>query len=346
MAAAAGQPDATVRSLDDDDQGLAMDYAQKAKRIPHYALPNVAAILPDYANIEQETIGQAFRAGNFTYLQAVPNQVNPNFIAKAKASEQEWTRKSGFVDQTRVPFSPAKAPSRHTVFQEFEYIPSLYTLSDELRSEERKQKTLKQQEVAGAQPFVCSDTAARLKYEEGYASFTRPSERTQEQLDAARYPYPENPYEAADDLAARTRWLHTNMFVGGPMVPSGRTEFLKKPTLAMLPEIVETLQRMVSNDWPELEVMVQVTDDGLISISFPMDGLESDFGVLAYMNTRANANDIIEKFVLHKCVDKWNVRTSDNKAHFFFRPPWLPAGGQGATMFELHPDTKRAGPLG
>ena len=130
------------------------------------------------------------------------------------------------------------------------------------------------------------------------------------------------------------------------MVPSGRTEFLKKPTLAMLPEIVETLQRMVSNDWPELEVMVQVTDDGLISISFPMDGLESDFGVLAYMNTRANANDIIEKFVLQKCVDKWNVRTSDNKAHFFFRPPWLPAGGQGATMFELHPDTRRAGPLG
>lgn len=185
-----------------------------------------------------------------------------------------------------------------------------------------------------------------MKHEEGYASFTRAAERTQEQLDAARYPYPQNPYEAADDLAARTRWLHTNMFIGGPMVPSGRTEFLKKPTLAMLPEIVETLQRMVTNDWPELEVMVQVTDDGLVSISFPMDGLESDFGVLAYMNTRANANDIIEKFVLQKCVDKWNVRTSDNKAHFFFRPPWLPASGQGGTMFELHPETKRTAPLG
>eukprot|EP01050_Picozoa_sp_SAG11_P009210 SAG11_NODE_851_length_6875_cov_8.193034_7_plen_88_part_00 len=39
-----------------------------------------------------------------------------------------------------------------------------------------------------------------------------------------------------------------------------------------------------------------------------MDELESDFGVLAYMNTRANASEIVEKFVLKKCVDKWNIR--------------------------------------
>ena len=31
----------------------------------------------------------------------------------------------------------------------------------------------------------------------------------------------------------------------------------------MLPEIVDTLQRMVHGDWPELDVQVQVTDDGL-----------------------------------------------------------------------------------
>ena len=68
----------------------------------------MAAILPDYANIEQETSGKHSRGK--LHVQAVPNQVNPNFIAKAKASEQEWTRKSGFVDQARVPFSPAKAP--------------------------------------------------------------------------------------------------------------------------------------------------------------------------------------------------------------------------------------------
>ena len=71
-----------------------------------------------------------------------------------------------------------------------------------------------------------------------------------------------------------------------------------------------------------------------------MDGLESDFGVLAYMNTRANANDIIEKFVLQKCVDKWNVRTSDVSSHaicqllviseLFLR--WLVVTEQGALL--------------
>ena len=87
----------SVRSLDgpEDDDEMAQ-FGEAQKKIPHYALPNVAAILPDFANMEQETIMQAFRTGNFTHLQAVPNSINPNFIAKAKASEQEWTRKSGY----------------------------------------------------------------------------------------------------------------------------------------------------------------------------------------------------------------------------------------------------------
>jgi hypothetical protein len=36
--------------------------------------------------------------------------------------------------------------------------------------------------------------------------------------------------------------------------------------------------------------------------SFPMEDAESDFGVLAYMNTRANASELVEKFCLQKCV--------------------------------------------
>lgn len=50
--------------------------------------------------------------------------------------------------------------------------------------------------------------------------------------------------------------------------------------------------------------------------------------------------EIVEKFVLKKCVDKWNIRTSDNKSHFFFRPPWIPAEPQGKTYAELHPESK------
>eukprot|EP01052_Picozoa_sp_SAG31_P041536 SAG31_NODE_6328_length_2064_cov_1.871756_1_plen_84_part_00 len=51
----------TVPSLDGGDVN---DYDETAKKIPHYALPNVAAILPDFSNVEQETIMQAFRTGN------------------------------------------------------------------------------------------------------------------------------------------------------------------------------------------------------------------------------------------------------------------------------------------
>ena len=41
------------------------------------------------------------------------------------------------------------------------------------------------------------------------------------------------------------------------MVPAGKSDFLAKPTLAMLPEIVEALQRMVRADWPDMDVIVQ-----------------------------------------------------------------------------------------
>ena len=45
------------RTLDgpDDDENM-QQFGEAQKRIPHYALPNVAAILPDFANMEQETI--------------------------------------------------------------------------------------------------------------------------------------------------------------------------------------------------------------------------------------------------------------------------------------------------
>ena len=152
----------------------------------------------------------------------------------------------------------------------FEYIPSLYTLSDELRSETQAE------DVEATGSCGCATFIARTQLRASSTKkVTRPSlgrPSAHRSSDAARYPYPENPYEAADDLAARTRWLHTNMFVGGPwcLGPDGIPEEADAGNAAGM---VETLQRMVSNDWPELEVMVQVTDDGLISISFPMDGL-------------------------------------------------------------------------
>ena len=46
-----------------EDQDSRIDESMK-KMIPHYALPNVAAILPDYSNTEQDTIRQAFHGGS------------------------------------------------------------------------------------------------------------------------------------------------------------------------------------------------------------------------------------------------------------------------------------------
>ena len=70
----------TVPSLDDGD---AAEYDETAKKIPHYALPNVAAILPDFSNVEQETIMQAFRTGNCAqaHIHTCPTLLNSRTVA-------------------------------------------------------------------------------------------------------------------------------------------------------------------------------------------------------------------------------------------------------------------------
>eukprot|EP01050_Picozoa_sp_SAG11_P009206 SAG11_NODE_851_length_6875_cov_8.193034_3_plen_100_part_00 len=74
------QEEFTVPSLDSGDVA---EYDQHAKKIPHYALPNVAAILPDFSNVEQETIMQAFRSGNCTTPQQTNTHIYPTMHTEA-----------------------------------------------------------------------------------------------------------------------------------------------------------------------------------------------------------------------------------------------------------------------
>merc|ERR1712216_313594 len=160
-------------------------------------------------NMEQDTIRQAFHTGNYTYLGTVPNEIQTNYLSKLKA-DYDYSKREGFLtaeQADKTAFVPSKAPSRHTLFQEFEYVPSEYSLADEIRAKEREEKKEAQLKVSN-QDFLCSDTFARLKNEEGYLSSIRGRQTTKDEIEGARYPYPVNPYEDAEDLLLRQKWLH------------------------------------------------------------------------------------------------------------------------------------------
>ena len=306
--------------------------------IPHYALPNVATILPYYANNEQDVVKQAFRPGNYTYMASVPNRIQSGFMSRARGEAgREWTSKSGGVERGAEPFFPAKAPSRGSVFQDFEYVPSLYTLADELAAKEATQSREKMKRMNGSRAFVAASSTTRQKHESGYVNAqVRPSERTDQHRAAMTYPYQGSPYEAAEDLASRERWLQTTLMLHGPVVPAGRRD-PDAPTVALLPEILDLLEKSLRKDWPHTDLLVADDASGFISIRFDMSALPgAEIGVVAYMNMMANTNPIINERRLCKVVEQWPPNgQSQGRLQFAFRPPWVPAPKQGAVYYNL-----------
>jgi hypothetical protein len=95
--------------------------------IPHYMLPNFSSILPEYANAEAEHIKCAFSTGNFMSIVKMPNKLAPNSVSQARQECIDENRQSAIVLR-----GPPKMITKCGLFNQFEYTPSRYSLSEEL----------------------------------------------------------------------------------------------------------------------------------------------------------------------------------------------------------------------
>jgi hypothetical protein len=192
--------------------------------------------------------------------------------------------------------------------------------------QDRVTEQSKQMEIGG-KAFVCSSTSAKLKHEDGFEDKQH------------RYPYMSEPFEAAQEQMMRAKWLEDSKVLHGPFVPSGNDKALNLPTRKLLPQIVEEIHQVLSDDWIDYEFSVLATEEDTLVARFKLDSIESEKGLVAYMNILARSNAVIEKYKLRRIVEDWNTKPGDGFLHFTFQPPWV-HGRPTDTFFTLHPEQR------
>ena len=74
-----------------DDYGLGA--TNEAFQQPHHQTANFAAILPDYSNLEQDYIRQAFSKTSFVSVRDLPTRFKPTATARAFAAKIDANRR-------------------------------------------------------------------------------------------------------------------------------------------------------------------------------------------------------------------------------------------------------------
>eukprot|EP00347_Sterkiella_histriomuscorum_P005196 403357524 len=87
--------------------------------VNHYELPNLAQLLYDYTNKEQELIQRCFRTGNYNSLREIPNKIQPNVLLKFLKKKMDQNL------QAKMPTDQKKLVGGG-FFNEFEWLPDSY----------------------------------------------------------------------------------------------------------------------------------------------------------------------------------------------------------------------------
>ena len=89
----------------------------------------------------------------------------------------------------------------------------------------------------------------------------------------------------------------------------------------------------------EYGFLVCSTDDEHLVVRFELSTLDSEPGLVAYMNIFARTNEVVAKYNLKKVVEDWNVTPGDGHLYFTFRPPWVVSRPLD-TFYALHPEQR------
>merc|ERR1719281_2150451 len=75
-----------------------------------------------------------------------------------------------------------------------------------------------------------------------------------------------------------------------------------------LPMMVSRLQKRLAADWEDMTVVVSVTDQDLVQIAFHMATVDSERGVLAYMNVLSKDVELLGSLGLRKVSQLWGLK--------------------------------------
>jgi len=303
------------------------DFPVTVTSMPRYAMPSISSILPGFANSEQDHIRRAFACANYDNLHDLPSRVDYGTVNAARQAVMEAARKPFRPQMPTGNATVPRATNKNGLFHEYEYLPSRYSLADELAARERLESEEARMRVAGATDFVPCGATRKLKHEDGFE-------------DGGRFPYASDPYEAAQDLALRQKWLEESRVLSGPFVPAGTDAKLgERPTRAMARDIITMLQDVIVEDWEGVDVAIYANEEEQWVIRFLISSVDSEEGLVAYMNVMLRCNAVVQKYKLTKVVEHWNVKPGDGHLYFTLRPPWVQSRPV-ETYYVLHPEAR------
>ena len=279
-----------------------MTSSNEDEQLPNYMMPNFASILPEYSNSEADQIRHAFSVGNYQSLTKMPTKLGPNEVWKARQSQ---------IDGNRMNKNPANAKivTSCGLFSQFEYVPSRYSLAKEIENVERMEAEAKRLQIAG-RDFVCGVEAKKYKHQDGFDASVLRSIQSSE------------PYDLSHDVATRAKWIADKKVLHGPFVTPANFS-LDKPTRKLLPTILKEIQDVIEQDWEGYVFEVSLTDDDNIAIRFETISVDSERGLVAYMNVFARTHVLMSKYSLTKLTEDWNAKPGDGGLYFVLRPPWV-----------------------
>lgn len=278
-----------------------------AQRVPHYAQPTTVSVLPAYANDEQDTIRNAFQAGNFRQIKMLPNEIKTNYVNEARANHVDSNITSAIVHAPYGSYRRAGKDGNRGLFHEFEYIPSPYNLADDLKAKEMAESRKITEEVGG-KPFAYTSHRPELR---------KPEMDYEHELEYR------DPYDESQNVQLREKWLEKSKILDGPFAPSSGNQALRVTNRACMPDIMRGLAREIDQDWEDAEFQIFRDEEDLVVVEFNIESLDSEKGLLAYMNMLTQTNEVVSENGLSKVVELWNHYPNDGSVYYAFKPPWV-----------------------
>ncbi|GAX73359.1 hypothetical protein CEUSTIGMA_g812.t1 [Chlamydomonas eustigma] len=303
--------------------------------IPTYAMPNISSMLPIYMNSEQEYIFRTFNVGNYDMLKHLPESFREQQVTALRNARMEATRRF-LMPALGQPLIRSKPDNQQDLFSVFEFMPSRFSLADELASKQRVESEAKRMVIGNGKDFLPTLNVPLPKYKE---------------YGGKPYPHLHGPHDNLEEAKQDMACMHRagNISPDKPWVPSSGPDFRigQKPTRKIAWDMMRDIGKWIEKDWEGSEVRVFENDQDCWVVQVTLPGGASSLqvtpahassgadptetaanpqvnpGLVAYMNVFMRCNSVVLDYQLNKVLEFWATAPGDGSAYFVMRPPWV-----------------------
>jgi len=277
----------------------------KNGRMPHYSQTTVSHSAADFSNTEQDMIRQAFHTGNYTWMkELLPVELYPESVNFLRKKRMDHVRTA---QSARQPMTWSKMTSLWGggYYFEFEFMPDPYDAKRDHELSEKRKERSKWDDMGHPKDWKLPSCSQRLKHE--------PLVISKDELKDPRLkqsiPYL-GPERSEEDSITKKSLNESS--IQQPSFKTGKGAGLnddgKMSRAGVHPQIVYHLQNKLNEDWDDVVVIVSVTDMDIVQIAFEMKTVDSERGVMAYMNILSKDCELINTLGLRKISQLWGVQ--------------------------------------